>query len=61
MISINKRLMIIWHEIKLEYYKNAKKKKNKSMKLDLKTKMSKWMKNTSFYGLEFKTIDMMAN
>jgi hypothetical protein len=54
--------MIIWHEIKLEYYKNAKKKKkNKSMKLDLKTKMSKWMKNTSFYGLEFKTIDMMAN
>jgi hypothetical protein len=27
MISINKRLMIIWHEIKLEYYKNAKKKK----------------------------------
>jgi hypothetical protein len=60
MISINKRLMIIWHEIKLEYYKNAKK-ENKSMKLDLKTKMSKWMKNASFYGLEFKTIDMMAN
>jgi hypothetical protein len=29
MISINKRLMIIWHEIKLEYYKNAKKKKKK--------------------------------
>jgi hypothetical protein len=42
MISINKRLMIIWHEIKLEYYKNAKK-KTKSMKLDLKTKMFKWM------------------
>jgi len=42
MISINKRLMIIWHEIKPEYYKNANK-KNKSMKLDLKTKMFKWM------------------
>jgi hypothetical protein len=27
MISINKRLMIIWHEIKLDYYKNAKKRK----------------------------------
>ena len=31
------------------------------MDLDMKTKMSKYMTNTSFYRLKFKTIDMVVN
>jgi hypothetical protein len=45
MKSINKRLMKIKHEIKLEHYKERKQEND----LDLKTKMSKFMANTSFY------------
>ena len=29
--------------------------------LDLETKMPKYMANTSFYRLKFKTIDLMTN
>jgi hypothetical protein len=41
MISINKRLMRIYHEIKLEHYKKQKQEHD----LNLKTKMSKCMAN----------------
>jgi hypothetical protein len=43
MISINKRLMRIYHEIKLEHYKKQKQEHD----LNLKTKMSKCMANVS--------------
>jgi hypothetical protein len=48
MKSINKRLMKIEHEIKLEHYKERKQEND----IDLKTKMSKCMTNTSFYRLK---------
>ena len=45
MKSINKILIKIKHEIKLEYYKQRKHEND----LDLKTKMPKCMTNASFY------------
>jgi hypothetical protein len=52
MKSINKRLMKIKHEIKLEHYKERKQEND----LDLKTKMSKFMANTSFYRQKKKKL-----
>jgi hypothetical protein len=58
MKSINKRLMKIKHEIKLEHYKERKQEND----LDLKTKMSKFMANTSFYRQKKKkTIHLVIN
>jgi len=31
------------------------------MDLGMKTNMPKWLENTSFYRLKFRTIDMVAN
>jgi len=56
MKSINKRLMKIKHEIKLEHYKERKQEND----LDLKTKMPKCMKNASFYRLKI-TIHFVIN
>jgi len=56
MKSINRRLMKIKHEIKLEHYKKRKQENN----LDLKTKMSKCMKNASFYRKK-KTLHLVIN
>ena len=53
--SINKRLM----KVILKHYKNTKKKQEYD--LDLKTKMSKYMANASFYRLKFETIDLLTN
>jgi hypothetical protein len=46
MKSINKRLMKIKHEIKLEHNKERKQEND----LNLKTKMSKYMANAFFIG-----------
>jgi hypothetical protein len=56
MKSINKRLMKIKHEIKLEHYKERKQEND----LDLKTKMSKFMANASFYRPK-RTIHLVIN
>jgi hypothetical protein len=56
MKSINKRLMKIKHEIKLEHYKERKQEND----LDLKTKMPKCMENASFYRLKI-TIHFVIN
>jgi hypothetical protein len=56
MKSINKRLMKIKHEIKLEHYKERKQEND----LDLKTKMLKCMENASFYKLKI-TIHFVIN
>ena len=48
MKSINKRLIKIKHEIKLEHYKERKQEND----LDLKTKMPKCMANAFFYRLK---------
>jgi len=56
MKSINKRLMKIKHEIKLEHYKERKQEND----LDLKTKMPKCMANASFYRQK-RTIHLVIN
>jgi hypothetical protein len=56
MQSINKRLMKIKHEIKLEHYKERKQEND----LDLKIKMPKCMANASFYRLKI-TIHLVIN
>jgi hypothetical protein len=56
MKSINKRLMKIKHEIKLEHYKERKQEND----LDLKTKMPKYMAKASFYRLK-RTIHLVIN
>jgi hypothetical protein len=55
MKGINKRLM----KTKLKHYKNIK--REQEYDLDLKTKMPKCMRNTSFYRLKLGTIDLMTN
>jgi len=40
---------------------NIIKYKEREQDLNLKTKMSKCMANASFYGLKFRTIDLMIN
>jgi hypothetical protein len=56
MKSINKRLMKIKHEIKLEHYKERKQEND----LDLKIEMPKCMENASFYRLK-RTIHFVIN
>ena len=53
MKSINKRLI----KAKLKHYKEREQEHD----LDLKTKMPKWMVNTSFYRPKFRTIDLLTN
>jgi hypothetical protein len=53
MKSINKRLI----KAKLKHYKEREQEHD----LDLKTKMPKWMVNTSFYRPKFGTIDLLTN
>jgi hypothetical protein len=55
MKGINKRLI----KTKLKHYKNIK--REQEYDLDLKTKMLKCMRNTSFYRPKFETIDFMTN
>jgi len=57
MKSINKRLM----KAKLKHYKNIKKERKQEHDLDLKTKMTKYMENDSFYRLRCGTIDWLTN
>jgi hypothetical protein len=56
MKSINKRLMKMKYEIKLEHYKERKQEND----LDMKTKMPKCMTNASFYRPK-RTIHLVIN